>query len=92
MVLEAFARGRTVVATDAGGIPDIVTDGKDGLLVPRADTPALVEALARILEDHPLAVRLGAAARKTYGPWHQTPAAFAHAYRDLVERVLAGAR
>jgi glycosyltransferase involved in cell wall biosynthesis len=92
VVLEAFARGRTVVATDAGGIPDIVTDGVDGLLVPRADTPALVAALVRVLDDHALAVRLGAAARASYTPWHQTADDFAASYRDLVDRVIAGAR
>jgi len=92
VVLEAFARGRTVVATDAGGIPDIVTDGRDGILVPRADVHALTDAVCRVLEDHELAVRLGAAARETYGAWHQTAASFAESYRDLVERVLAGAR
>ncbi len=42
VVLEAFARGRAVVGTNGGGIPDIVTDEVDGLLIPRADTPALV--------------------------------------------------
>jgi glycosyltransferase involved in cell wall biosynthesis len=91
-VLEAFARGRTVVATNAGGIPDIVTHGKDGLLVPRDDTDALVAALLRVLESHELAVRLGAAAKAGYGPWHQTPADFARAYRALVDDVVAGAR
>ena len=92
VVLEAFARGRTVVATDAGGIPDIVTDERDGLLVPPADTGALVAAMQRVLDDHELAVRLGEAARVTYGKWHQTPADFAAAYRDLVDRALGGAR
>jgi glycosyltransferase involved in cell wall biosynthesis len=92
VVLEAFARGRTVVATNAGGIPDIVTHGKDGLLVPRDDTDALVAALLRVLESHELAVRLGAAAKAGYGPWHQTPADFARAYRALVDDVVAGAR
>ena len=92
VVLEAFARGRTVVATDAGGIPDMVTDGKDGILVPRADTAALVDGLVCVLEDRDLAARLGAAARESYGPWHQTAADFAASYRDLVDRVLAGAR
>jgi glycosyltransferase involved in cell wall biosynthesis len=92
VVLEAFARGRTVVATDAGGIPDIVTDDADGLLVPRADAAALADALVRILRDHDLAVRLGAAARESYAPWHQTAEDFAASYRELVDRVLAGAR
>ncbi|HZP72744.1 MAG TPA: glycosyltransferase family 4 protein [Gaiellaceae bacterium] len=92
VVLEAFARARTVVATDAGGIPDIVTDQRDGLLVPPGDTGALVAAMTRVLDDHELAVRLGDAGRVTYAGWHQTPAGFAAAYRDLVDRSLAGAR
>lgn len=92
VVLEAFARGRTVVATNAGGIRDIVTDGHDGLLVPPADVSALVAAIVRLLEDHDLAVRLGAAAHETYASWHQTADDFAASYRSLVDRVLAGAR
>jgi glycosyltransferase involved in cell wall biosynthesis len=92
VVLEAFARGRAVVATNAGGIPDIVTDGADGILVPRADTAALADALVRLLDDHDLAARLGAAAGESYGPWHQTADDFAASYRDLVDRVLDGAR
>jgi glycosyltransferase involved in cell wall biosynthesis len=91
VVLEAFARGRTAVATNAGGIRDIVTDEHDGILIPVADTDALVAALRRVLEDMALAERLGNAAHTTYAPWHQTPEAFARAYRDLVGVVLAGA-
>jgi glycosyltransferase involved in cell wall biosynthesis len=92
VVLEAFARGRTAVATNAGGIRDIVTDDRDGILIPVADTAALATALRRVFDDKELAVRLGAAAHVTYGPWHQTPADFARSYRGLVDRVLAGAR
>jgi glycosyltransferase involved in cell wall biosynthesis len=91
VVLEAFARGRPVIGTDGGGIPDIVTDDVDGILIPRADTPALVAALRRVLDDRALVERLGEAARETYASWHQTPEDFAHAYRDLIDRVLAGA-
>jgi glycosyltransferase involved in cell wall biosynthesis len=92
VVLEAFARGRTTVATNAGGIRDIVTNGRDGILIPVADTDALVDGMLLVLQDHDLAVRLGAAARVTYEPWHQTAADFAAAYRRLVDLVLAGAR
>jgi glycosyltransferase involved in cell wall biosynthesis len=92
VVLEAFARGRTVVATNAGGIRDIVTDGHDGILIPVADTDALVAALRRILSDRELAERLGRAGRQTYEPWHQTAEDFADAYRELVDRALEGAR
>jgi glycosyltransferase involved in cell wall biosynthesis len=90
--LEAFARGRPVVGTHGGGIPDIVTDEHDGILIPRGDTDALVVALRRVLEEQALVERLGQAARETYAQWHQTPEAFARAYRDLVDRALAGAR
>jgi glycosyltransferase involved in cell wall biosynthesis len=92
VVLEAFARGRTVVATNAGGIPDIVTDERNGLLVPRGDVNRLAAALVRVLEDRELATWLGAAARETYPKWHQTPQEFAARYRELVDRTLAGAR
>jgi glycosyltransferase involved in cell wall biosynthesis len=92
VVLEAFARGRTVVGTDGGGIPDIVTNDVDGLLIPRADTGALVAALRRVLTDHALCVRLGAAGHEAYAKWHQTPTDFAAAYRELVDRALHGER
>jgi glycosyltransferase involved in cell wall biosynthesis len=88
VVLEAFARGRMVVGTNGGGIPDMATDGLDAILIPRADTGALVAALERVLEDRDLAVRLGAAARETYARWDQTADDFARAYRSLVDAVL----
>ena len=92
VVLEAFARARAVVGTDGGGIPDMVTHEREGLLVPPYDTDALVAALQRVLHDHELCVRLGAAARETYRSWHQTPEGFARAYRELVDCTLAGER
>jgi hypothetical protein len=45
-----------------------------------------------VLEDKALVERLGRAARESYANWHQTPEDFARAYRDLVDRVLEGAR
>ena len=87
VVLEAFARGRMVVGTNGGGIPDMATDGVDAILIPRADTDALFRALNRVLEDQQLAVRLGAAAHASYARWHQTAADFATAYRALVDVV-----
>lgn len=61
-VLEAQAAGRAVVASDIGGIPEQITHGVDGLLVPPGDAPALREALRSLLEDPELAGRLGKAA------------------------------
>jgi len=91
VVFEAFARGRGVVATDAGGIPDMVTDGAEGLLIPPGDGDALVEALVRVLTDRALAERLGAAAAAAYPRWHSTPEGFAEELRRLVDETLAGA-
>lgn len=88
VVIESFARGRGVVATDAGGIPDLVTDGQEGILIPPADEDALVDALLLVLRDRELAARLGAAALLRFEDWRSTPAEFARAYRELVDRTI----
>jgi glycosyltransferase involved in cell wall biosynthesis len=62
-VLEAMALGRPVVATAAGGVPTIVRDGETGLLVETSDPLALAKGIERLLDDRPLAARLGEAAR-----------------------------
>jgi glycosyltransferase involved in cell wall biosynthesis len=89
IVIEAFCRGRAVVGARAGGIPDIVRDGENGLLVD-ADVPgALAEALVTILDDHALADRLGAGARESAAEWLQTPEQYAARIHELVTRVAA---
>jgi glycosyltransferase involved in cell wall biosynthesis len=51
VILEAMARARPVVATRVGGIPEIVDDGRTGILVPPDDPEQLASALVLILED-----------------------------------------
>jgi len=63
VVLESMAAGVPVVATRVGGTPELLEDGVTGLLVPPCDAPALAVAIGRLLEDEPLARRLGEAAR-----------------------------
>ena len=85
VAMEAFARGRPVVGSRAGGIPDIVEDGASGLLVPPGDVPALADALVRMLSDRDLAERLAEGARSAGARWLQTPEEFAGRMRELVE-------
>jgi glycosyltransferase involved in cell wall biosynthesis len=87
IVVEAFCRGRAVVGTRAGGIPDIVEDGVNGLLVAAEHPAALADALVTILSDGALAGRLGAGARRTAEAWLASPEEYARRVRDLVDAV-----
>ncbi len=60
-LLDAMACSRPIVATRAGGIPEIVEDGVNGLLVPPRDHPALATAIVRALKDGDLRRRMGEA-------------------------------
>jgi len=62
-ILEAMATGLPVIATDVGGNPWMVEDERTGLIVPPGDPAALAKALMRLVEDQPLAARLGEAGR-----------------------------
>jgi glycosyltransferase involved in cell wall biosynthesis len=63
-IREAMALGRPVVASAAGGNPELVEDGTSGLLVPPRDPAAVAAAVRRFLSDPALEARLGAAARE----------------------------
>ncbi len=60
-ILEAMALSRPVVASNVGGIPEMIEDGVTGLLVPPHDADALAGAITRLLRDHPYADTLGRA-------------------------------
>jgi glycosyltransferase involved in cell wall biosynthesis len=62
-LLEALAVGTPVVATAVGGIPEVVTDGGNGLLVPPRDVEAIAAAVERLAEDDALRGALAQAAR-----------------------------
>jgi len=63
VLLEAMAAGRAVIATRVGGTPELVLDGKTGLLVERSDPAALARAVVQLLSDADLRTTLGTAAR-----------------------------
>ena len=62
--IEAMAAGLPVITTHVGGIPDIIDDGTTGYLIAPNDGAALYGAIARLVQDPPLRLQLGAAGRK----------------------------
>jgi glycosyltransferase involved in cell wall biosynthesis len=64
-VLEAMASGLVAISTRAGGVPYLLTDGRDSLLVPVGDAAAMAAAIKRVLADADLAGQLSLGARAT---------------------------
>ena len=62
-VLEAMDAGLPVVATNDAAVPEIISEGKDGLLIPPGDEQAVVAAVTRLLSDRALTARLAAGAQ-----------------------------
>lgn len=89
VLLEAMAAGRPIVGTAAGGVPEIVRDGQEALLVPPREPAALAAAVERLLDDKGLAASLAAAAAARvagqFPLWR--PAAI---LRELYARMLSG--
>ena len=63
-LLEAMAQGVPVISTTVGGIPELVRDGQEGILVQAGDKAALGNAILRLLESPALRTEMGAAARR----------------------------
>ena len=87
-VLEAYASGCPVVATHAGGVPAILTDGLHGLLVPCDDHQAAADAILRLLEDPTLARRVVDAALDACSRYQWT--SVRHQWIALYRRLVGG--
>ncbi len=88
VVREPMTRGRAVIGSDTGGIPDMIRDGENGLLVPPDDATALAAAMTRLAGDAPLRERLGTAGAASVRDL--TPSGIAGRFESLYGRVLAG--
>lgn len=87
--LEAMAARRAVVATRVGGVPELVGDGENGLLVPPGDAERLSAALVRLSGDRALAGRLGEAgrARAERLDWSAIAREYDEVYRRAAEHL-----
>lgn len=80
VVMEAMAASLPAVATDVGGLSDLITSGQDGILVPPKDPAALTDALRALCQDAGTRAKIGAHARET--------AATKFAFRAMLERTI----
>jgi glycosyltransferase involved in cell wall biosynthesis len=84
-----MAAGRPLVASRVGGLPDLVRDGENGLLVDEKDAEGLAAAIARLVDDAQLRSRLGATAQaeaRTQRSWRAVGSRLVEIY----ERVATG--
>ena len=79
-MLEAMAAGLPCVATSVGGVPEVVTDGEEGLLVPAGDPAALGDALSTMLDNPEFREAAGVRAVRTAHSFDMT-----HAVRRIEE-------
>jgi len=85
-LMEAMASRKPVVATDVGGVPELVSDGVEGFLVRPGDPKALADALVRLLNDPSLRNRMGEAGAQTVlrYSWDETAHTVKGAYEAAI--------
>ena len=90
VLVEAMAAGLPIVASRVGGIPDLVRDGKNGLLVPPADASALAKAISDLIADKENGKLMGKAGKKMCRPYSAEAMVeqIDDLYTDLLEKRL----
>ena len=88
-LLEAMSYGRAVVVTPAGGIPEAIEDGVNGLMCPLRDSESLARKICALIEDPELRRKLGHEARKSYEQGPFTQKAVCNRHIQIYEKVLA---
>jgi glycosyltransferase involved in cell wall biosynthesis len=88
VLLEAFSAGLPVIAFRSGGIPELVEDRTNGIIVPQGDEEALCRSMRELMLDQNLRDRLGAAAENVPArfPWENTVDRLEAVYHDVLNR------
>jgi glycosyltransferase involved in cell wall biosynthesis len=88
VLLEAFSAGLPVIAFRSGGIPELVEDRTNGIIVAQGDEEALYQSMRELILDRDLRDRLGAAAESVAGrfPWENTVDRLEAVYHDVLNR------
>jgi glycosyltransferase involved in cell wall biosynthesis len=88
VLLEAFSAGLPVVAFRSGGIPELVEDGKNGIVVAQGDEEALFQGMRKLMLDPDLRARFGAAGRDVAArfSWENTVDRLETIYHDVLKR------
>ena len=66
VLMEGMGQGKPIIATTVGGIPEVINDGQNGLLVPPSNSVKIAEAINRLIKEPQLLESLGKKARETY--------------------------
>ena len=83
IIHEAWARGKPVVVTAVGGLPYIVANSENGILVKPNDTKELAKALINLLTDENLRIKLGTKGKRSIKSWREITEMVREVYRDL---------
>ncbi len=89
VIVQGMACAKPVIATNGGGVPEIVIDGETGLLIPMDDAPAMAEAICSLLADEARAEQMGEQGRRRvieHFTIQQSVAKLMHIYEGLVPR------
>ncbi|MDK2854603.1 MAG: hypothetical protein PWQ92_1497 [Thermococcaceae archaeon] len=93
VVLEAMASGVPVVATDVGGIPEVVKENEAGLLVPPGNELELREAIQKLLNDEELRKQYGSKGRKAVEEkysWDKVVVEIEKIYEEILSNIQRG--
>lgn len=88
VVLEAMSSGKAVVASDIPGVDEVISNGENGILIPKDDPRAFAEGICQIMDDRKLRLKLGVAARKyilQYHSWNKILDELEDTYSSLVD-------